>query len=145
MFLLLIGSLSVSAQAETEPAALPEMEGKVVLLNFWATWCRPCVAELPLLDALHDRLEQEEAIVLAVNVDRHDARARAFLRHKLLDLPVVYDPRGEIARDFAPGAMPTSFLVDATGAVVAHYEGAIDEATLGAIEGRMRSLLPAPQ
>ncbi|MEO3428268.1 TlpA disulfide reductase family protein [Pelagibius sp. CAU 1746] len=102
-----------------------DFRGKVVLVNFWATWCAPCVREMPSLERLHQALAGEGFTVLAVSQDRGGAGVVApFLaRLDLQRLPVYLDPKGKLARAFALKGLPTSFVIDRQGRVVAGLVG----------------------
>jgi thiol-disulfide isomerase/thioredoxin len=102
-----------------------DFRGKVVLVNFWATWCAPCVREMPSLERLHQALAGEGFAVLAISQDRGGASVVApFLaRLDLQRLPVYLDPKGKLARAFALKGLPTSFVIDRRGRVVAGLVG----------------------
>jgi thiol-disulfide isomerase/thioredoxin len=108
-----------------EAVSLADFQGQVVLVNFWATWCAPCVAEMPSLERLHLALEDEGFAVLAVSQDRGGAGVVApFLsRLNLQHLPIFLDPKGDLGRAFAVKALPTSFLIDRDGRAVAGLVG----------------------
>jgi len=124
------------------PPELTSVEGKVVLLNFWASWCGPCRAELPDLQALHERLDPEKALVLTVNLDTQQRVAEGLTRKLKVGLPVVYDPKGVVAGAFQPPSMPTSYLIDANGLIHKIYEGKLDEAAVALVEQDIQGLLP---
>ena len=106
-------------------ASLDDYAGSVVLLNFWATWCRPCREELPALQALHAELEAEGLRVLAVSVDAGAAEAVArFASERGLGFPVLHDPGEQTARRYGAFAYPTSVVVDRAGRVVLSATGA---------------------
>ncbi len=109
---------------------LGEFAGRGVLLNLWATWCAPCVAEMPALDALAARLAGATApiAVLPVAMDRGGATAvRAFYdSHRLGHLPVWLDSEAEALTAFKLSGIPTTFLLDAKGLVRARWEGPVD-------------------
>ena len=100
-----------------------ELEGRVVLLDFWATWCAPCLAELPNLRQLAERHPSDDLILLGIALDTIDrTRLRSFLRRHDITWPQVHEPRGvegEIARRFGVEAVPSTFLVDRAGRLVA--------------------------
>jgi thiol-disulfide isomerase/thioredoxin len=118
------------------------LDDQVVLLHFWASWCTPCLDELPRLDALNARIARQGGAVLAVSVDRQLAPAEAVVRRLGLTLPVAWDGRGEVAARFAPESLPCSYLVDRSGQVVAHYPGALDVRGIAEIEARIAGLAP---
>ena len=109
---------------------LAEFAGRGVLLNLWATWCAPCVAEMPALDALAARLAggTSPITVLPVAMDRGGAAVvRAFYdSHHLTHLPVWLDPEGDALTAFKLRGIPTTFLLDAKGLARARWEGPID-------------------
>ena len=106
--------------------SLEDFRGKVVLLNFWATWCPPCVYEMPSLDALQGLLGGEGLAVLTVSVDRQGLSiVKPFLRDLAVQhLKAYLDPRGSLAADFGVTAMPTSYVIDAQGRIVGALRGA---------------------
>ena len=105
--------------------SLNDFRGQVVLVNFWATWCAPCVKEMPSLERLHLALAGEGFAVLAVSQDRGGSSVvTPFLdRLKLQELPVFLDSKGKLARAFALKGLPTSFVIDREGRVVAGLVG----------------------
>ncbi len=141
-------AVAVEITAPMEPAApAPRVvlgeatAGRVALVNVWATWCLPCMEELPRLAALHERLDPALATVVALNVDPTEARARAVLKRLGADLPVIYDPGGVLTATLAPPALPTSWLVDRDGQIRAVYAGALDDEALVGVETALRALM----
>lgn len=104
---------------------LADYRGRVVLLNFWATWCGPCVHEMPGLDSLQAELGEAGLTVLTVSADRGGARVVApFLAENGLDnLGVHLDPRGKFALSFGVRGLPTTWLIDRRGLMVGLLEG----------------------
>lgn len=91
--------------------------GKVVLVDFWASWCAPCKASFPALDALYQDLRDRGFTVVAVNVDERSQDAQAFLVGKPHSMTVVFDPKGIAPAAFGVSAMPTSFLIGRDGRI----------------------------
>jgi len=100
-----------------EPLSLASLRGKVVLVNFWATWCEPCVAEMPSLQALRDELAWRDFEVLGVNYQEGPARIESFVRRTGIDFPIVRDTDGAAARAWNARVFPSSFLVDRSGRI----------------------------
>ena len=94
-----------------------DFKGQVVLIDFWASWCVPCKASFPQLDALYKELKDKGATVLAVNVDEQRKAADAFLATRPHTMPVLFDPSGKAATTFNLQGMPSSILVDRQGKV----------------------------
>jgi len=109
-------------------ATLQDHRGKVVVLNFWATWCGPCVRELPNLDRLAGGLPADRFAVLALSTDRGgEAKAAAFLKDLgVANLAADLDPKSKLARALGLRGLPTTFVIDAEGRVVARLEGAAE-------------------
>ncbi len=103
------------------------LEGKVGLVNFWASWCGPCRKELPKLAELYGRHKDAGFEIVAVNVDRTPEDARRFLQGGALPFPVLLDPRSEVVGRFDVVSMPTTVLVDRDGRIVARHAGWSDE------------------
>ncbi|MBB1490698.1 TlpA family protein disulfide reductase [Paracoccus sp. MC1854] len=107
---------------------LADWQGKVVLLNFWATWCAPCREEMPSLDALQKAKGGEDFEVVTVASGRNTAAAihRFFEESGVTDLPTLTDPQMRLARAFGVMAMPVTVLIDAEGREVARMSGDAD-------------------
>lgn len=103
--------------------ALAALHGKVVLLDFWASWCAPCRRSFPWMNELQQRHAAAGLVVMAVNVDHDRPLADAFLRDVPVSFRLEYDASGELARRFEVQAMPTSFLIDRQGRVRARHAG----------------------
>lgn len=102
------------------------LEGKVVFINFWATWCPPCIAEMPSINKLYDVYRDNENIVfIMADVDSKYEQSVKFMEDKNLSLP-VHVPAGEIPGDWLGGAIPTTVILDKKGAIAARHEGMAD-------------------
>ncbi len=91
-----------------------DFAGKVVVLNFWATWCPPCKEEMPSLQTLHD-ISDSGTLVLAVNVNEPAVRVARYAQSTGLSLPIVLDPKSEMVRRFGVTAFPTTVLIGPDG------------------------------
>ena len=94
---------------------LSDLQGQVVLINFWATWCGPCRKEMPLLEALYQRYEPLGFTLLGVNVEEGGADAEAFLKDTPVSFPVLFDPQNQVSKLYDVSAMPSTVLVDRNG------------------------------
>jgi peroxiredoxin len=94
---------------------LSELSGNVVLINFWASWCGPCLQEMPLLNAIHQKYEPLGFTVLGVNVEENSANAKAFLAERGVDFPILLDSKNQVSKLYDVVAMPTTVVVDRDG------------------------------
>jgi thiol-disulfide isomerase/thioredoxin len=110
-----------------EPVSLAEFKGRTVLVNLWATWCVPCIREMPSLDRLQAKLGSELAI-LAISQDRGGAKlVEPFLQKLDLKALTTYlDPKGGVGQAFGARGLPTSVLIDREGRMVGRLEGAAE-------------------
>ncbi|MDT7950139.1 MAG: TlpA disulfide reductase family protein [Acetobacteraceae bacterium] len=121
--------------ADGTAKTLKDYAGKGVVLNFWATWCVPCVAEMPALAKLATLVDPAHVAILPLSSDRAGAAAvRRFFDEKGIEgLPILLDPRGDAARAFGSRGIPTTVLIDARGRERARLEGAADWADPSAV------------
>ena len=103
--------------------SLASLKGKVVYLDFWASWCGPCRVSLPLLNNIRNELTGKDFEVLAINVDEFESDALAFLEEVPVDYPVIWDPQGESPRQFGILGMPTAYLLDRQGIIRYVHQG----------------------
>ena len=110
-----------------KPVSLSGYRGKVVMVHFWATWCPPCVEEMPALDALYRAMKGKDLEVLAISADEDGAGAViAFMRKNKLSLPVLFDPGGAVAASYGTFRLPETYIVDREGVVRYKEIGARD-------------------
>jgi thiol-disulfide isomerase/thioredoxin len=105
------------------PAALQPVEGRVVWVDFWASWCVPCRRSFPWLNSMHRKYGAEGLQIIAVNLDKDRALADAFLAEVPAQFALRFDPAGALAKQYGVQAMPSSFLIDADGNVLASHAG----------------------
>jgi peroxiredoxin len=125
--------------------ALSDLRGHVVVLNFWATWCGPCVKEMPTLANLAAKLADKGVSVLAVSVDVGDPKRVAdFVQGYGWHLPILLDPMAQVADAYAIRVMPTTYVIGPDGNIRGRAFGAKEWDTPAAV-ALMESLLPASQ
>ena len=124
-------SQTVFTDPEGGEHTLADYAGKVVLLNFWATWCAPCREEMPALNALQKELGGEDFQVVTIASGRNPQPAidKFFAEAEIDALPVLLDPRQKLAREFGVLAMPATILIDRNGVEVARLMGPADWAS----------------
>jgi thiol-disulfide isomerase/thioredoxin len=119
--------LSLVGAMEPAAAQLPEAFGpvnaKVIWVDFWASWCAPCRRSFPWMNAMHERYAGEGLEIIAVNVDKERALADEFLGETPAEFRLHFDPSGGLAESFGVQAMPSSFMLDADGNVLATHYG----------------------
>lgn len=114
-----------------EQAVAPDdFRGKVVFVNFWASWCPPCRAEAPMLEATWRRLQEQGVVFLGVNTQDDEPRARAFLQEFGITFPNGRDPDGRIAIDYGVWGLPEAFIVDPAGRITYKHIGTLGQALL---------------
>lgn len=122
--------------------AFTDMKGKVLLVNFWATWCAPCRHEMPSLDALEAALGGPDFAVVPISIDRggKEVAARFFAETGIKTLPLYLDPTSRAARALKVYGLPVTLLVDASGHEIARFVGPADWASAEA-QNLIRALI----
>jgi peroxiredoxin len=105
---------------------LQDYRGKVVLVNFWATWCEPCRAEMPSMQQLRRKMESKGFVVLGINADEPPPRIRKFLGELPLDFPVLMDPDLRVTKSWAAKVLPASYLIGRDGQARYQVIGELD-------------------
>lgn len=104
---------------------LLDYRGQTVVLNFWATWCPPCTAEMPALNAYYQQHRDEDFVLLAVNAGESAEVAAAFIAANGFEFPVALDPDGRLTKQFGINGFPTTIVFDDTGSVRYRHNGLI--------------------
>lgn len=115
----------LDAKGDT-PTTLAAYRGKVIVLNFWATWCPPCLAELPDLARISRRFASRDVVVIGVSLDRGDTavpHVRNFLRNRRIRYPNFLATRSAVAAFGLSGTIPQTFFIDRQGYIVDVFEG----------------------
>ncbi|SMN10629.1 Cytochrome c-type biogenesis protein CcmG/DsbE, thiol:disulfide oxidoreductase [uncultured Candidatus Thioglobus sp.] len=105
---------------------LQDYKGKVVLLNFWASWCNPCVKEIPSLMRLQQKLSNKNFQILTINVGESKSKIDKFIKKVGLNLPIMLDTKGVAVKDWGVYAYPSNFLLDRNGVIRYGFRGALE-------------------
>ena len=111
---------------EGAEVSLDGLRGKVVIVNFWATWCPPCREEMPSMEKLHQQFKDQGLVILAVNVEKDRAALKNFLQQHGYSFPVLHDSKSAVQNLYKVFRFPESFIIDRNGQVVQKVIGAID-------------------
>jgi len=120
--------------------SLTEFRGKVVYLDFWASWCDPCRKSFPWMNDISTRYDKNKFAVIAINLDSSKKDADKFLQKVPAKFHIAYDPDGKVATKYNLKAMPSSYLIDKKGNLVLAHKG-FREGDEGAIEEKILKLL----
>ena len=138
-----ISNLAPDFQLQTltgQTVSLSGLRGKPVLINFWATWCPPCKAEMPYLQQVHDSWSAKGLVLLAVDIGENSGTIEKFMTELNLSMTVPMDTDKKVAKAYGITAIPTSFLIDKDGIIRAKIIGAFPSAE--AIEKELTKIIP---
>lgn len=125
---------------EGKPQSLSQYRGKIVLVNFWATWCKPCTTEMPAMQASFDKLRDRGFVVLAINELEDDAKVREHIKQHGHTFPVLMDHDNKVANQFGVFGLPVSVFVDEKGVVQEYIKGGLlTEQKIQEVVDRLRS------
>jgi len=110
---------------EGKQQSLSQYRGKVVLVNFWATWCKPCTTEMPAMQATYDKLRDKGFVVLAINELEDDAKVREHMEQYGHTFPVLMDRDNKVANQFGVFGLPVSVFIDEKGIVREYIKGGL--------------------
>ncbi len=108
-----------------ETVSLSEHRGRIVLLNFWATWCKPCVKEMPAMQKVYEELRDQGFVVLAINELEDEAKVRAHISEHGHTFPVLLDQNNRVANMYGVRGLPVSVFVDESGRVTEYVKGGL--------------------
>ena len=106
--------------------SLSSLRGKVMLINFWATWCPPCKAEMPSMNRLYNEIRNRGFEIVAISTDNSLSTVKDFLARNRIDFPVLFDETKSVTRQYHVFSMPTTFLIDRSGMIVEKFYGEED-------------------
>ncbi len=126
--LCFLANLTNLKATESEPLFdISNYSGKVVYLDFWASWCVPCRKSFPWMNQLRQKYSKEELTIIAVNLDREHQLAIEFLKTYPADFEIIFDPKGELAKKYQIPGMPSSILFDQQGKIITAHSGFFQE------------------
>ncbi len=120
-----VGSIApeITLPGVKEPISLNNFKGKVVYIDFWASWCGPCKQSFPFMNALQTKYKAQGLEIIAVNVDANSADATAFLTKVPANFSIALDSKGDTPKRYKVKAMPSSYLIGRDGKVIAVHQG----------------------
>jgi thiol-disulfide isomerase/thioredoxin len=126
-----------------EKVDLSDLEGKVVLVDFWASWCGPCRKEMPVLEQLYAKYADQGLVIIGVNIDRNKKKMISFLAGVPVSFHIVHDPELVAASRYEPPGMPSSYFIARDGKIRHVHEG-FRKKDAPEIENRIKLLLEEP-
>lgn len=129
----------ISNNNDAETIQLSDLEGKGVMLNFWATWCKPCESEMPYMQELYPEYKEKGIEIVAVSLDGTELVVDRFIDKYDLTFPVPHDKTGEITDLYKVGPIPSTFFINPDGEIEEIVNGAL---SLESLEGYLNDILP---
>ena len=129
----------INKNNEAETIQLSDLRGKGVMLNFWATWCKPCEREMPYMQELYPRYKELGIEIVAVSLDSTELVVDRFIDNYDLTFPIPHDTTGEIRDLYKVGPIPSTFFISPEGEIVNYVSG---ELSLERLEWYLRNILP---
>lgn len=115
--------LLMSFNASAESFSLENYKGKVVYLDFWASWCGPCKESFPWLNGIQSKYKDKNLVVIGINLDKDKSKADEFLKTHPANFPLFFNPEGNLAKQFGVKGMPFSVVIDKNGKVIHSHIG----------------------
>lgn len=137
-----VGDLAPNFQLSSldgKPVSLEQLKGKVVILNFWGSWCEPCRTEMPALTEIYRQYQQAGIEVVGINIAETDVTAMQFVKQYKLNFPIWMDRNREVVDLYEIGPIPSTYFIDPTGKIVAVKEGPLQ---LNELQNIVLSMLP---
>jgi thiol-disulfide isomerase/thioredoxin len=136
-------SLATAGLVNLAGGALPKTDGKVVLVDFWASWCAPCKASFPMMAKLHQDYADRGLVIVAVGIDEKPAAATAFWKRMKPPFATVHDPAQKLVKAVVVPTMPTSYVLGRDGRVQALHQGYHGDTTERELRATIERLLAA--
>ena len=115
-----------TVQDSAHSVTLSQFRGKVVVLNFWASWCAPCIQETPALVAMQERMRSKDVVILGVSIDEDEAAYNRFLKQYGINFVTVREPNQNTARVYGPTGWPETYILDRNGVVRRKFIGPVE-------------------
>jgi cytochrome c biogenesis protein CcmG, thiol:disulfide interchange protein DsbE len=115
-----------TVQDSDRKVTLDQFKGQIVVLNFWATWCPPCVEELPSLEVMQERMRARGVTVLGVSIDVDDNAYHRFIKERGVNFLTVRDPEQKVAQMYGTSGWPETYIIDRQGVVRRKFIGAVE-------------------
>lgn len=131
---------TITAGAAAPTLNLADYRGKVVYLDFWASWCAPCIQSFPWMNAMQKKYQHQGLVIIAVNENIQKQNANKFLKKVSANFKVIYDPTGILLKQYSVSGLPTSFLFDSGGNIYRRHLG-FSGGSRGEYEREIRILL----
>jgi len=109
--------------SQDNPIQLSKLQGKLVYVDFWASWCRPCKTSFPWMISMKEKFKDHPFEIVAINLDKDKTLADAFIKSQAINFPVAFNPNADVAEKYGVEGMPSSYLVDAHGHLRIRYTG----------------------
>jgi len=123
-----------------QTVSLGDLQGKPVLINFWATWCSPCRGEMPYIQEIYEEWSDRGLVVLAINIGESSSKAEEFMQSYNLSFTVLLDTKQDVAQKYNIQYIPTTFFIDKDGIIQDKVIGAFQNKTQ--IENRLSKIIP---
>ena len=123
-----------------QTVSLGDLQGKPVLINFWATWCSPCRGEMPYIQEIYEGWSDRGLVVLAINIGESSSKAEEFMQSYNLSLTVLLDTKQDVAQKYNIQYIPTTFFIDKDGIIQDKLIGAFQNKTQ--IENKLSKIMP---
>jgi peroxiredoxin len=132
------------ANSDGQQVSLQQYRGQVVFLNFWATWCIPCREEMAALEQLHQRYQAQDLAIISIDLKESADQVKTFFQKHALSFPALLDQNGMVFRDYLVAGMPTTYLIDRDGTLLARGVGGRDWMRAEALQLIQELIKPTP-